>query len=151
MDVAALVAKARESFDTVQPVDQVVLLGDELVTVRFWPISGQEWRKVTAGLPPRGGVVQDMNLGYNLDAAVREYPSVYLVQGDDVVKVSDPEPRKKPTDPEHRPWYDVVDALSAPDLKALASAVWGLCEYTPQKRLAAAGKASARGRKKKPS
>jgi hypothetical protein len=151
MDIAALVAKARESFDSVEPVDQDILMGDEVVTVRFWPVTGSAWRALTAEHPARPKVVMDQNLGYNLDAVTRSYPNVYLVQGDDVVKVSDPLPRKLVTDPEKRPWFDVVDSLSGPDLKNLASAVWGLNEYDPAKRLAHAGKASAGGRKKKPS
>lgn len=151
MDIAALVAKARESFDSVKPVDQPVLVGDEVVTARFWPIAGTAWRNLTAEHPPRPGVVMDQNLGYNLDAVTRNYPHVYLVQGDDVVKVSDPLPKKRPGDPERRPWFEVVDVLSAPDLKNLASAVWGLNEYDPAKRLAQAGKASAGGRKRRPS
>ena len=150
MDVAALVAKAREQFEQAEPVDQDVLMGDEVVTVRFDPIDGQTFRALTMEHPPRPKVVTDQNLGYDIDAVVRWYPKVSLVQGDDVTRVSDPLPRKRATDPEHRPWFDVLDALEGPDLKTLASVVWGMCEYTPQKRLMRAGKASAGGRKKKP-
>lgn len=136
VDIDALIAKARESFDTVEPVDQAVELGGELVTIRLWPLTGTEWRGLTAKHPPREGVVFDQNVGYNLPAVLAEYPKVYAVQGDDVVNVTDK-------------WAGIVEVLSAPDLRNLESAVWGLNEFDPQKRLAAAGKVSAGGRKRK--
>lgn len=151
MDIAALVADARASFESAEPVDIQVLVGTRAVTVRFEPIDGQAYRALSVQHPPRQGVTTDMNIGYNIDAVVRWYPRVFLVDGDDVTKVSDSLPRKSPTDPEHRPWFDLLDVLEAPDLKNLASVVWGMCEYSPQKRLMRAGKASAGGRKKKPS
>lgn len=148
MDVDALIAKARENFDKVEPVDQEVLLGDDVVTVRFWPVMGTEWTELTTRNPPRKGSVRDQNMGYNADGIVREYPKVFLVQGDDVVNVGELAPT--PDNPLHRKWDDVVAALSGPDLHHLAIAVWGLNDYDPQKRLKTAGKASAGGRKKKP-
>lgn len=137
MDVNALVAKAREKFDTVEAVTQEVLLGDEVVGVRVWPISGPDWRELTAKHPARKDAQFDLNLGYNLDAVVRNYPRVYLVQGDDVQHVEGDE------------WGSVLDALSGPDLKNIALAVWGQNEFEPQKRLVEAGKALKGGPRKK--
>lgn len=147
MDLDALIAKGRAELDKVEPVDTPVLLGGQPVRVRFWPLAGGEWRALTTVHPPRERSVYDQNLGYNLDAVVRDYPKVYLVDGDEVVNVTERTEGK----PGHRKWHDVYDVLSGPDMKTLATTVWGLNEYEHQKRAAAAGKASAGGRKKKPS
>lgn len=136
MDIDSLILKARQQFDNVKPVDQDVLLGDEVVTVRFWPMSGPDWRNHTARFPMRDGVAFDQTLGYDIDSAVREYPKVYLVQGDDVVPVAGK-------------FASICDVLTAPELNALALAVWGLNEYDPAQRLASAGKASKGGSRKK--
>lgn len=137
MDIDALIANARAVLDKVGSVDQEVLLGDVPVTVRFWPLQGVAWRELTAQHPARARSVFDQNLGYNLDAVVRDYPKVYLVDGDDV------------TDVAGEKWHSILDVLSGPDLRDLAAAVWGLNEFEHQKRVAAAGKARAGGRKKK--
>ena len=136
VDVQALIAAQKQKLDTVEPVTQDVLLGDEVVGVRFWPLSGTAWRDLCALHPNRGESQFDMALGYNLDAVLRAYPRVYLVKGDDVTDVA-------------RDWADVCDVLSGPDLKNLAYAVWGINEYDPAQRLAAAGKASAGSKRKK--
>lgn len=146
MDLDALIAKGRAALENVQPVDQDVMIGDELVTVRFWPMTGGEWRAFTAAHAPRAKSVFDQNAGYNVDAAVRGYPKTYLVQGDDVVNVAVP---ADPEKPDHLRWHDIYDLLSGPDMKNLAIALWGINEFEHQKRFAQAGKASAGGRKKK--
>lgn len=135
-DIDALIAKARENFDTVKPVDQDVLLGDDVVTVRLWPLTGVAWRELVVNHPVRDGVQHDLALGYDLESVVRAYPRVYLVDGDEVTDVA-------------ARWAEVCDVLSAPDLKALSFAVWGLNEYDPSQKLAAAGKASKGGLRKK--
>lgn len=147
MDLDALIAKGRAVLDKAEPVDQEVLLGDEIVTVRFRPLTGGEWRALTAVHPPRPQSVMDQNMGYDLDAVVRAYPKVALIDGDNAVDVVVP---VDPEEPGHLRWHDICDVLSGPDLKNLGYAVWGLNEYEHQKRLARAGKASAGGRKKKP-
>lgn len=136
MNVDELIAKAKESVDTVKPVDQEFLLGDEKVVARFWPVSGTDWRDLAAMHPWREGSQFDQALGYNLDAVLRVYPRVYLVQGDDVQDVS-------------AKWASICELLSAPDLKNLAITLWGMHEFDPQRRMEAAGKASAGGRRKK--
>lgn len=136
VDVDALIKKARDHFDTVKPVDQDVMFGDEKVTVRLWPVPGPAWRDLTAKHPWREGSTFDQALGYDLDGVLREYPRVYLVAGDEVTDVADR-------------WADLCEALSGPDLKNLAFAVWGLNDYDPAQRLAAAGKASKAGSRKK--
>lgn len=136
MNIEELIAKQKATLDNVKPVDQDVILGEDLVTVRLWPLSGVAWRDLTAVNPPRAGSTLDQQLGYNLDGVVRSYPRVYLVDGDDI---NDPS--------EH--WPGLVDVLTGADLKNLGFAVWGLNEFDPADRLVKAGKASAGGRRKK--
>lgn len=136
IDVKALVAAQKQSLDSVEPVTQEVLLGETLVDVRFWPIPAA-WEELTSKHPPRSGVEADLALGYNLSAVVRDYPRTYLVDGDDVQAIVGEQ------------WAEVYDVLSGPDKKNLGFAVWGLNEYDPAQRLAAAGKALAGARKKK--
>lgn len=136
MDIQALVAKAKQDMDTVSAVDQEVLIGDQEVTIRLWPMSGAAYRDLCAKHPNRTASEFDEALGYNLSGVTQSYPRVYTVEGDTVTDVSES-------------WPDICSVLSAPDLKALEFAVWGLNEYEPTKRLAAAGKASAGSRKKK--
>lgn len=136
MDVKALIAKARQDMDTVEPVEQVVVLGGELVTVRMWPLSGVAWRDLCARFPNRSESQFDQALGYNLTAVLAAYPRVYLVNGDEVTDAKDD-------------WADICAVLSGPDLKNLEYAIWGVNEYDPAQRLVAAGKASAGSRKKK--
>lgn len=136
MDVDALIAKARAHFDSVEPVTQDVAFGDDIVGVRLWPMTGPDWRDLIVKYPPREGVVLDTTAGYNVDAVTAVYPKVYLVQGDDVTNVADR-------------WPQICPQLSGPDLKNLATAIWGLNEYQPQKRLVDAGKASKGEKRKK--
>lgn len=115
LDVKALVAKARQDMDTVQHVDQDVMIGDRRVVVRLWPLPGIAWRDLCALHPNRGVSEFDQALGYNLTAVTQSYPRVYAVDGDEVTDLSDD-------------WADICAVLSGPDLKALEYAVWGLNE-----------------------
>lgn len=137
IDVKALIAAQKQKLDTVEPVTQDVVLGDELVGVRFWPVSGGAWEELTSKNPPRAENGSDSALGYNLAGVVRDYPRTYLVVGDAAEPVVGEQ------------WAEVYDALSGPDKKNLGYAVWGLNEYDPAQRLVAAGKASAGSKRKK--
>lgn len=137
IDVQALLAAQKQKLDEVKPVTQEVLLGEDLVGVRFWPVSGDVWEEITSKNPPRKDNPSDAALGYNLSGVARDYPRTYLVIGDDVKPIVGEE------------WAEVYSALSGPDKKNLCGAVWGLNEYEATKRMAAAKKASGRGRKKK--
>ena len=134
MDVQALIAKQKQTLDTVKPVDQEVLFAGEVVTVRFWPLAGPAWRDLCAKHPNRDESQFDQALGYNLTAVVADYPRVFLVDGDDVQDVA-------------AEWADICAVLSGPDLKNLEYAVWGINEYEPTQALA--GKVSAGARRKK--
>lgn len=136
MDIQALVAKAKQDMDTVNSVDQEVMIGDQKVTIRLWPLAGPAYRDLCAQHPNRTASEFDESLGYNLTGVTQSYPRVYAVDGDEVTDIS-------------ATWADTCAVLSAPDLKALEYAVWGLNEYDPTMRLAEAGKASAGSRKKK--
>lgn len=138
IDVAALIAAQKQELDSVQPQTQDVLLGGNIVGVRFWPVSGGVWEELTSKHPPRAGVETDTAIGYNIAGVVRDYPRTYLVVGDDVQPVVGEQ------------WAEVYDVLSGPDKKNLAAVVWGINELDPAEKLAAAGKASAgKGKKKR--
>lgn len=128
MDIDALIAKGRAAIDTVKPTDQEVLLGGEIVTVRFWPLTGAAWNELTASHPPRDGVIRDLGLGYNLDEVVPAYPKVFFVKGDDVVNVAEK-------------WAEICSVLEAPDLTNLAAALWGMHVFDNGRRMEAAKKA----------
>lgn len=145
MDLDALIADAKAKFEATEPVTQDVLLGSKVVGVRFWPIPGPEWRDLVASNPPRPGAAMDQNLGYNVDAVVRAFPKVALVDGDEVDNMI----RRDAEGREFSKWPEVHDSLSGADLKNLAMAVWGLHEWDPQKALVEAGKALKGGSRKK--
>lgn len=134
IDVDALIAGAKAAFQRVDPVTQDVELGDEIVGVRVWPLSGSEWRDLVVKHPPRPDAVRDRNMGYNLDSVSRVYPRVALVVDDVEQQIGER-------------WADIWDVLSAPDQENVALAIWGLNEFDPRKRVE--GKALKGGRKKK--
>lgn len=145
VDVSALVSKAREQFDKVEPVEQELLIGGELVKARFYPVTGQEWRALVVAHPPRTEVVDgktvviaaDRPFGFNADSLLVEYPRVSLVDGDGETALSVAE------------WGDVVSVLAEPSLEAARLTVWGVNVWGPSKEFTDAGKASAGARKKK--
>lgn len=145
IDVSALVSKAREQFDQVEPVEQDLLIGGELVKARVYPVTGQEWRALVVAHPPRTEVVEertvvtpaDRPFGFNADALLPDYPRVALVDGDEEAELSVAE------------WADIVSVLAEPSLEAARLAVWGVNVYEPSKAFADAGKASAGGQKRK--
>lgn len=145
LDVSALVSKAREEFDKVEPVEQDLLIGGELVKARFYPVTGQEWRALVVAHPPRTEVEDgrtvvtpaDRPFGFNADSLLPEYPRVALVDGDEEVELSTAE------------WAEIVSVLAEPSLEAARMTVWGVNVYQPAKAFSDAGKASAGGRKRK--
>jgi hypothetical protein len=145
VDIDSLIAKAKANLDTVEPVTQEILVGGQLVGARFWPLTGPAWRDLCATNPPRMGSASDQQFGYNLDAVVRAYPRVYLVEGDEITDLTVVDDAGKRVSR----WPEIVDTLSGPDLKNLGYAVWGLNDYDPAQKLVAAGKASKGGLRKK--
>lgn len=145
LDVSALVSKAREQFDKVDPVEQDLLIGGELVKARFYPVTGQEWRALVVAHPPRVEaegektvvIAADRPFGFDADSLLTDYPRVSLVDGDGETELSAAE------------WADVVSVLSGPSLEAARLTVWGINVFQPAQEFTAAGKASAGGRKRK--
>ena len=127
MNIDELIAKQKTVMDSVNPVDQDVLIGDDILTVRIWPLRGSAWRDLIATHPWREGATFDQQLGYNLDGVVRDYPKVYLVVDGNPENVTER-------------WPELFDVLSAADIKHLGFAMWGLNEFDPANRLTKATK-----------
>lgn len=138
MDLDSLIAKAKKEITETRTVDQPVVLGDRLVTVRLSSVDGPKWIDITSRHPARPEVPRDVQLGFNLPAVLRAYPGVELVDGDEVddLQREDGEGKK------YSRWPEVHDVLDPDALKNLAFALWGINEYDHQQRLVAAGKAS---------
>lgn len=143
VDVDGLIRRARDSLASARPVTKQLMLGGELVGVRFAPIGGDEWRELTARHLPREGSYFDQNLGYNVDAVTRDYPRFSIVSGDDVDDLHRDEGRYI--------WPDVYALLDAPALEILAQSLWETHQLDPQRRLVEAGKALRGGRASTPS
>lgn len=139
MDLDARIAAAKQAIAEAKPVDQNVMLGDDEVTVRLFPVDGVTWTKMTSKHPPRPGVLRDAQFGYNAYGILRDYTDVAIVDGDDVdrLKRTDEDGR------EYSRWPEVHDVLAGPDLTNLAVALWGMNDYDHQRKLVEAGKASA--------
>lgn len=145
-DLDALLAKAREMVESAEPELVPVVLAGHSVGVRFLPMSGADWRSLCLKHPPRTDVVQDLNLGYNVDAVVEAYPNLALVSGDTVDDMIRTDAEGK----EYSKWPSVWKALTATGRKDVVAEVWAAHERAPERLVSEAGKASAGERKKKP-
>jgi hypothetical protein len=134
-----LAARKAQLAESALTEDVQVLLGDELVTLRFTELKGMEWAEVTARSPARADATIDRRYGYNVHgaAAIAAPKSGKRVDGDELVPLSESE------------WRDLFDVLSGPDFAAIADAMFLLHEIGPSGRLAAAKKASTAGSKTK--
>lgn len=140
IDLDALIAKAAALVEEAEPELVPVVLAGRQVGVRFFPMSGADWRELAVRHPPRTDVIQDMNLGYNVDSLVAAYPNVALVDGEDVDDmIRDGESR----------WPSVWAVLTATGRKDVAVAIWAAHERTPERLVEEAGKASPSSQKKK--
>lgn len=136
MSVQDLIAKARAELAEAAPTVAPVEVAGELVDIGFRPVAGHVWADLTALHPPRAGAVLDGNVGFNSDAVAKDYPL-------DKITV-DGEPVDAAT------WRDLLQVLTAPGIKLVATALWGINQYTPAKRANELGKARAGEAKKKP-
>ncbi|MFJ4997107.1 hypothetical protein ACIP5T_03075 [Microbacterium sp. NPDC088619] len=84
LDLDALLVKAQEMVDNAEPELVPVVLAGQQIGVRFLPVSGADWRDLSLKHPPRSDVLRDLNVGYNIDALVSDYPNVALVDGESV-------------------------------------------------------------------
>lgn len=145
-DLDALVTKAQAMVAEAEPELVPVVLAGHPVGVRFLPVSGGEWRDLCLKHPPRIDVVQDINLGYNVDAVVSAFPNIAMVSGetvDDMIR-TDAEGKT------YSKWPAVWQSLTATGRKDVAAEIWSAHERTPERLVSDAGKASPGGRKKKP-
>ncbi len=147
LDLDALLAGATALIDDAEPELVPVVLAKRQLGVRFLPMSGADWRDLVLKHPPRKEVVRDMNLGYNVDAVVADYPDVALVDGDEVEDML----RQDGEGKQVSRWPAVWRALTATGRKDVSSAIWAAHELTPERLVDSSGKASAGSRKKKPS
>lgn len=138
LDLDALLAKAQEAIETADPELVPVVLAGQSVGVRFVPMSGAEWRDLCLKHPPRTDVVQDLNLGYNVDEVVAAYPNVALVADDDVDDMVRTDGERKAVSK----WPAVWGALTATGRKDVSAAIWAAHERTPERLVVEAGKAS---------
>ncbi|WP_311257336.1 hypothetical protein [Microbacterium sp. WCS2018Hpa-9] len=145
LDLDALLAKAQEMVENAEPELVPVILAGQQVGVRFLPVSGADWRDLALKHPPRSDVMRDLNVGYNIDALVADYPNVALVDGDSV----DDMVREDSEGKKVSKWPAVWGALTATGRKDVSSALWAAHERTPERLVVDAGKASAGSRKKK--
>lgn len=146
-DLDALLAQAQTMVDNAEPELVPVVLAGRQIGVRFLPVSGADWRDLALKHPPRSDVMRDLNVGYNIDALVADYPHVALVDGDTV----DDMVREHADGSRRSRWPDVWAALTATGRKDVSAALWSAHERTPERLVADAGKVSPGSRKKKPS
>lgn len=134
-----LAARKAQLAESALTEDVQVLVGDELVTLRFAELKGMEWAEVTARCPARPDATIDRRYGYNVHgaAAIAAPKSGKRLDGDELVDLSADE------------WRDLFEVLSGPDFGAVADAMFLLHEVGPAGRLAAAKKASAAPSKRK--
>lgn len=138
MDLQELIAKARAEVGVEAPTGSAEIeVGGELVEVVFRMVAGHVWADLTATNPPRAGSRQDSNVGYNTDAAANAYPVDHITVGGDTV--------------DRETWSSLLEVLSSPSIKSIASCLWALNQLEPGKRIAELGKARAGALKKKQS
>lgn len=145
MNVDDLIAKARAHIAEAEPVTKHVVLGDEMVGVRYVPLAGDAWRGLTAQHLPRPGSFMDQNFGYDVDGVARSFPGVCIVRGDDVDDLVRVGPDGKP----RHIWSEVFGVLDSPAIEIIAQSMWETHEYNPLQAMIAAGKALRGGRQKK--
>lgn len=124
MDLKAAIAKAKAETETAEQ-DIDIVVGDELVKVVFKRLPGWAWADVLAKHPPRPG--SDGTIGYNPDAAVRDYPVDHIrVNGEPV---------------DEDTWAEMFAVVTSPNIKFMAAAIYGLNQVAPLDRIAELGKA----------
>ena len=145
MNVDDLIAKARAEVAEAPPVTKHVMLGGEMVGVRYRPLPGDQWRALKARFLPRDGSFFDQNLGFNIDEVTRAFPNMSIVRDGEVDDL-----RRPGDDGKTRYiWPDVFSALDDPAIEIIAQSLWETHQYLPQQRMVEAGKALRTGRAKK--
>lgn len=109
-------------------------------TFRFTQLPGPDWAEITFRNPPRPDIAIDVQYGYNYHSVARAAAAqsgavLHRETAEDGTETE----RLEELSPEQ--WADLWVALSGRDFERIASNVWDLNEYGPQRRLEAAGKA----------
>ena len=147
IDINALIIGAKQAIMEAEPEDVEVLLGEEIVRVRLWPMPGDEWRALAAQHSPRFEVVDgervhvtaDAGHGFNVDTLVPAYPRVALVQGDEEQAL------------DADTWGRIVAVLQSDALAGVAAVIAFMNIARPaQRTVAALGKAWRGGNGTKP-
>ncbi len=128
MNLHEKIAKARALLESAEPTSLDIELGGELTPLTFLPVLGDVWADITATNPPRPGATLDANVGYNTDGASKDYPV-------DRITVDGAQPTVDE-------WREILSVVSSPNLKNIATTLWGLNQLEPGRRLVEAGKAS---------
>lgn len=118
MDIAALLAKQKELFDGIQPLEVEVLLGGRVVTVVMPFLMPNDFDELASRFAPKGP--QEMSFGFGLDETARHYPDIVIRDGDeedDLLVVRDKAVYYR--------WPDVYDLLSWDDRQSVRAGVWG--------------------------
>lgn len=126
-DLIAASTSAEPETETVE-----VLIGGELVALKFAEMQGEVWAGITVRNPPRLDVPLDMAKGYNIHSAtqVAAAESGVRVDGDTETKLTE------------KQWRGIWKALSGADFQTVIDTVWSLNEWAPSQRVEAAKKAS---------
>lgn len=144
-DLDALLAEADAVFEAREPEFVPVVLAGRSVGVRYLPLDGPAWRKLTLEHPPRAEILQDLRVGYDVDAVVAAYPDVVLVSGDTV----DDMVRTDAEGKRYSVWPKVCGRLSRTGLADVAASMWDAHERATERLVGDAGKASPDSGKKK--
>ena len=135
-------AKAAER-ERSEPVD--VLVGDQIVTVRFTRAAPTEWARVTSQNPATSGSLIAVTYGYDIHRVVPEIAALTGVVVEDGEEVRLTVEKKSKDNPEPvNEWADLLSVLDGHSFGLIADAVWGLNEWGPQVRLAELKKGSPR-------
>lgn len=129
LDIDALISRAREHVAKPKTSSVEVIIGDELHELAFTRLDGMVWASIKATHPPRPGSRFDANLGYNVDAAPRDYPvEAIRLSGQ---ALSDDQ------------WKAIFATLHGPSIRDVATTVWGLNDFEVAQRAGELKKASA--------
>lgn len=117
-----------------------------LLTFRFTQLPGQAWAELGARHPARVDVTIDRVYGYNYHEVAKAAAIYRDEQGRPYSHLVHPaddkaaEPEIVPVTAEQ--WAGIFEVISGHEFERIASALWDLNDYSPQQRIAAAGKAS---------
>lgn len=125
LNIDELIAEAQLELANERSEAVEILIAGKVVSFEFTKLKAFEWRELIGTFPPRSGVIRDMNLGYNYDRLPTGFPAsnIKIVDGDVRVDVTVEQ------------WQALFDVFESPDIYVVATTLWGLHEFEPQKAL----------------